>query len=309
MIEVRLSCEESDLPALRSLVMEWLFPKVKESKTVPAEPAERPLQEASSAQPEMPQGLEVPKAKKPEKVPLSEEIKAEILRLAGVGLRPKEIAAKLGVDGWQVKGVFVGNLRRERMREKCKRVGRADAEAPKEVTKEATKEATKEVTKEVTPKPIPDTDLDARIMEMYSLLTCKEISTELEREGIDLTSKEISQKIKEIQLRALGKQAGQTIEKQVPKQPNVAESIPAFTEESPQKPVQECAALQEGESPQKEDPPGRFITPAKINGEIWDLTKAGLTPKDISDHLNLKGLQWTEGMVEKRLEKIRAGAA
>jgi len=271
-IEVKDDGEPQDL---RPLI-------VKESENVPA--VHSP-QKAISARPESPPILEVPTAKKPENVPLSVETRAEIARLSKTGLRPKEIGAMLGINGKRVNGVL-------RWRDLVQ--ARRDAKQAKET--------------ELSPS-IDDTNLDDRILEMYSRRTCKEISAEFEREGIELTPKEISQKIKKIQLRQIGMKAGQTVELQVPTQANVAESIPVLIEESRPDSVQECAALQEGGEVKKEGPPEKFVTPAKINGAIWDLTKAGLTPKDIAEHLQLKGLQWTEGMVEKRLEKIKVGVA
>lgn len=274
-IEVK---DDGELQDLRPLV-------VKESETVSTT---RILQEASSAPPETLQILEVPKTKKPEKVPLSEETRAEISRLSKTGLRPKEIGAMLGINGKRVNGII-----------------RWPEVQAKGYAKRA-KEITQKKIRESEPYPSPDNkDLDDRIIEMYSRLTCKEISAELEQEDINLTPKEISQRVKETQLRTLG----QTVEQQVPEQVREAESIPVATKESRPDPVQDCAALQEEVGAKKEDPPERFVTPAKINGAIWDLHKAGLTPRDIAEHLNSRGLQWTEGMVEKRLEKIKIGAA
>jgi len=283
----------------------------KETEKVPAGPCSPDSSPAQVAHPEI---VEVPKAKKKEKVApktpespepgrnkygrwdqdMTPEIDAEIERLNIEGSTAREISGKRAAQGIMITW--------QRVR------GRIAYMARKQRQKKAIPEITEEVDSEVTLETL-DAALDRRIMEMYSRPTCKEISAELEREGIDLAPKEISQRVKEIQLRKIGEKVGQTIEKQVPTQANVAESIPAPIEETHPEPVQECAALQADGGPQKEDTPERFVTPSKISGTIWDLTNAGLTPKDISEHLNLKGLMWTEEMVERRLEKIKCGAA
>jgi len=116
---ITISCEASEIPALCALLRLWVYGDSKVEKKVTSEDT-KPLQNSHPvAMGEYPANFydaPIEKLKLSDleegKGPFSSEQKAEILDLAASGMRPKEIAAKMGIrNGQRVQGFLMSGKR------------------------------------------------------------------------------------------------------------------------------------------------------------------------------------------------------